>query len=231
MDKIIFDWEQYLTKAQAQISVFEFFISLILTAITAYILKRTYTKFGLALSNRSNFGNIFVPIAMTTMIIITIVKSSLALSLGLVGALSIVRFRAAIKEPEELAYLFVCIAIGLGYGANQINVTIIGFLMTIMAIILIRKSAFKAEKTNVMYLTISKKPNSKSRININKMLEILEKHTAEIDLKRLDESPSTNEISFITTFQNKGQLMQLREELFKLDNELEITFLDNTKVF
>jgi uncharacterized membrane protein YhiD involved in acid resistance len=231
MDKIIFDWEQYLTKAQAQISVFEFFISLILTAITAYILKRTYTKFGLALSNRSNFGNIFVPIAMTTMIIITIVKSSLALSLGLVGALSIVRFRAAIKEPEELAYLFVCIAIGLGYGANQINVTIIGFLMTIMAIILIRKSAFKAEKSNVMYLTISKKPKSKSKLDINKMLEILEKNTAEIDLKRLDESPSTNEISFITTFQNKGQLMQLREELFKLDNELEITFLDNTKVF
>ena len=231
MDKMIFDWEQYLTKAQAQISVFEFFVSLILTAITAYILKRSYTKFGLALSNRSNFGNIFVPIAMTTMIIITIVKSSLALSLGLVGALSIVRFRAAIKEPEELAYLFVCIAIGLGYGANQINVTIIGFLMTIMAIALIRRSAFKAEKSNVMFLTISKKPKSKSKLDINKMLEILEKNTAEIDLKRLDESPSTNEISFITTFQNKGQLLKLREELFKFDNELEITFLDNTKVF
>ena len=43
---------------------------------------------------------------MTTMVVITIVKSSLALSLGLVGALSIVRFRAAIKEPEELAFYF-----------------------------------------------------------------------------------------------------------------------------
>jgi len=231
MDNIIFDWEQYLSKAQAQISVSEFFVSLVLTAITAYILQKIYTKFGLALSNRSNFGNIFVPIAMTTMIIITIVKSSLALSLGLVGALSIVRFRAAIKEPEELAYLFVCIAIGLGYGANQINVTIIGFLMTIMAIALIRRSAFKAEKSNVMFLTISKKPKSKSKLDINKMLKILEKNTAEIDLKRLDESPSTNEISFITTFRNKGQLLKLREELFKLDNQLEVTFLDNTKVF
>jgi len=231
MDTIIADWEQYLAKAQAQISVFEFFLSLILTAITAYILKRVYTKFGLALSNRENFGNIFVPIAMTTMIIITIVKSSLALSLGLVGALSIVRFRAAIKEPEELAYLFVCIAIGLGYGANQINVTIIGFLMTVIAIILIRRAAFKAEETNAMFLTISKKPKSKSKLDIDKMLEILEKNTAELDLKRLDENPSTNEISFITTFQNKGQLMRLREELFKFDKELEITFLDNSKVF
>ena len=60
------------------------------------------------------------------MIIITIVKSSIALSLGLVGALSIVRFRAAIKEPEELTFLFICIAIGVGLGAGQRNIIIIG---------------------------------------------------------------------------------------------------------
>ena len=48
-----------------------------------------------------------------------IVKNSIALSLGLVGALSIVRFRAAIKEPEELTYLFLVIATGLGTGSGQ----------------------------------------------------------------------------------------------------------------
>jgi len=229
MDGINFDWENYLTQAQAQISSSEFIISLALTAITAYILKTVYVRFGQALSNRSIFGNTFVPIAMTTMVIITVVKSSLALSLGLVGALSIVRFRAAIKEPEELVYLFICIAIGLGYGANQINVTIIGFLMIIIAVALIRKSAFKVEKSNVMYLTISKK--SKTRLDIEKILEVLERNSFEVDLKRLDESPSTNEASFITTFQDKAQLLQLRDDLFKFDNQLEVTFLDNTKIF
>ena len=229
MDGINFNWENYLTQAQAQISSPEFTISLALTAITAYILKTVYVRFGQALSNRSIFGNTFVPIAMTTMVIITIVKSSLALSLGLVGALSIVRFRAAIKEPEELVYLFICIAIGLGYGANQINVTIIGFLMIVIAVALIRKSAFKVEKSNVMYLTISKK--SKTRLDIEKILEVLEKNSYEIDLKRLDESPSNNEASFVTTFQDKAQLLQLRDDLFKFDNQLEVTFLDNTKIF
>jgi len=229
MDGINFDWENYLTQAQAQISSSEFIISLALTAITAYILKTVYVRFGQALSNRSIFGNTFVPIAMTTMVIITVVKSSLALSLGLVGALSIVRFRAAIKEPEELVYLFICIAIGLGYGANQINVTIIGFLMIIIAVALIRKSAFKVEKSNVMYLTISKK--SKTRLDIEKILEVLERNSFEVDLKRLDESPLTNEASFITTFQDKAQLLQLRDDLFKFDNQLEVTFLDNTKIF
>ena len=229
MDGINFNWENYLTQAQAQISSPEFIISLALTAITAYILKAVYVRFGQALSNRSIFGNTFVPIAMTTMVIITIVKSSLALSLGLVGALSIVRFRAAIKEPEELVYLFICIAIGLGYGANQINVTIIGFLMIVIAVALIRKSAFKVEKSNVMYLTISKK--SKTRLDIEKILEVLERNSFEVDLKRLDESPLNNEASFVTTFQDKAQLLQLRDDLFKFDNQLEVTFLDNTKIF
>ena len=229
MDSINFNWENYLTQAQAQISSTEFIINLVLTAITAYILKTVYVRFGQALSNRSIFGNTFVPIAMTTMVIITVVKSSLALSLGLVGALSIVRFRAAIKEPEELVYLFICIAIGLGYGANQINVTIIGFIMIVIAVALIRKSAFKVEKSNVMYLTISKK--TKTRLDIEKILEVLERNSFEVDLKRLDESPSTNEASFVTAFQDKAQLLQLREDLFKFDNQLEVTFLDNTKIF
>jgi len=229
MNAINFDWENYLTQAQAQISTPGFIINLILTAITAYILKKIYVRFGQALSNRNIFGNNFVPIAMTTMFIITIVKSSLALSLGLVGALSIVRFRAAIKEPEELVYLFICIAIGLGYGANQVNVTITGFLLIVIAITLIRKSAFKVENSNVMYLTISKK--SKTRLDIEKILEVLEKNSLEVDLKRLDESPTTNEISFITSFQTKAQLLELREALYKLDNQLEVTFLDNTKIF
>ena len=229
MNNFTFDWENYLTQAQGQISTPGFIISLILTAITAYILSKIYVRFGQALSNRSNFGNTFVPMAMTTMIIITIVKSSLALSLGLVGALSIVRFRAAIKEPEELVYLFICVAIGLGYGANQITVTIVGFLMVVIAIALIRKSAFKVEKSNVMYLTISKK--SDTRLDIEKILEVLEKNSFEVDLKRLDESPTANEVSFVTSFQLKTQLLGLREALYKLDDQLEVTFLDNTKIF
>ena len=60
------------------------------------------------------------------------VKSSLALSLGLVGALSVIRFRTPIKEPEDLAYLFLSIALGIGYGAIQIYATSIIFIIIIL---------------------------------------------------------------------------------------------------
>ena len=63
-------------------------------------------------------------ICLTTLLVISVVKSSLALSLGLVGALSIVRFRTPIKEPEELAYIFLAIAIGLALGADQKEVAV-----------------------------------------------------------------------------------------------------------
>ena len=71
----------------------------------------------------------------------------------------------------------------------------------------------------------------KSISNIEKILEVLERNSFEVDLKRLDESPSTNEASFVTAFQDKAQLLQLRDDLFKFDNQLEVTFLDNTKIF
>ena len=66
-------------------------------------------------------------ISLTTMFVIAVIKQSLALSLGLVGALSIIRFRTAIKDPEELANLFFAISIGIGLGANQVEITSISF--------------------------------------------------------------------------------------------------------
>ena len=117
----------------------------------------------------------------------------------------------------------------MGYGANQINITIIGFFMTVGTIIVIRRSSFKADKSNVMYLTVRNK--LKAKLDVEKIFKTLEKNSVDVDLKRLDENLSINEASFIITFQNKQQLLKLREELSKIDNKLELIFLDNTKIF
>ena len=84
----------------------EFIIKLILSSLLGYLLGYLYINYGKSFSNRLDISYIFPMLSIVTMLIITVVKSSLALSLGLVGALSIVRFRTPIKEPEELNYLF-----------------------------------------------------------------------------------------------------------------------------
>ena len=92
-------FSQFLATQSVNIPIDDFVINLVLTAILAYLLGLLYVRYGKSISNRKLFSRNILLIALTTMVIITIVKSSLALSLGLVGALSIVRFSAAIKEP------------------------------------------------------------------------------------------------------------------------------------
>ena len=77
----------------------------------------------------------------------------MALSLGLVGALSIVRFRAAIKDPEELVYLFLVIATGLGCGAGQLKITLIGILASLLIIIIYSKFWKKENSQEEKFLT------------------------------------------------------------------------------
>ena len=110
---------EFLLSQNIQIDTNNFFLNLFLAIVLSFLIQITYNKTAQTLSSVKNFSNSFIILGLTTTIIITIVKSSLALSLGLVGALSIVRFRAAIKEPEELVYLFLIIAIGLGCGAGR----------------------------------------------------------------------------------------------------------------
>ena len=136
--------------SQINISFGTVIISLLSAALSGALIKWLYTHYGRSLNNRSNFSDIFVLLAVVTSIVIIIVKYSLALSLGLVGALSIVRFRAAIKEPEELVYLFLVIALGLAFGANQY---LAGFSLTFfaMVVILIQSKFSTVEKIKKKY--------------------------------------------------------------------------------
>lgn len=95
------------------------FLYLILGGAISIYLRFLYNRFSFSASHRDSVTRVFPMLTLVTIGVIAVVKSSLALSLGLVGALSIVRFRAAIKEPEELVYLFLCIGVGLALGAQQ----------------------------------------------------------------------------------------------------------------
>ena len=118
------------------ISISSTIIAIFLSGLSSYIIRLIYLKYGKSMNNRDYFAGIFVLLTVTTCVVIVVVKYSLALSLGLVGALSIVRFRAAIKEPEELVYLFICIALGIAYGSNQFVIGLL-FLASIILIVII----------------------------------------------------------------------------------------------
>jgi uncharacterized membrane protein YhiD involved in acid resistance len=220
-------FEQFLANQSVQVSVLGFVVNLALSAVLAYLLSLVYAKYGHSLSNRKMFARNFIMITMTTMLIITIVKASLALSLGLVGALSIVRFRAAIKEPEELAYLFLAIGIGLGFGADQRIITTIAFAI-IMAVIWLRSRSRASQENHSLYLTLTSR--NPSKVELDRIVETLQKHCNAASIKRFDENKDVLEASFLVEVDNYEKLNQGKAELRKLNDAMTISFMQNNGV-
>lgn len=218
--------QELSANAAEQVSVWIMIFNLFLSAVLSLVLGWVYAKYGSALSNRKQFARNFLPITMTTMFIITIIKSSLVLSLGLIGALSIIRFRTAIKEPEELSYLFLTIAIGMGIGANQAIITIVT-LLTIIAIIWLRNiNQNNMENGQNLYLTISSPTQDGNELNI--IIKVLQKHCTDVNLKRFDENSNLLEASFLVGFENYSQLEMSKSELQGLNDSMRISFIDNS---
>ncbi len=156
-------------------TVFSFFICI----ICSYALKKTYEVSSSSLTDKSQIANIIPLLSATTFLVILVVKSSLALSLGLVGALSIVRFRTPIKEPEELVYLFISIAIGLGFGSGQITITATIFILILFLIFIFYKSFNKLHNNDFnLIIEIDQSQNLK----ISGILENLKKVLDNYDL-------------------------------------------------
>ncbi|MBR4165828.1 MAG: DUF4956 domain-containing protein [Lachnospiraceae bacterium] len=113
----------------AAISILDMLLALVLSfglgVFIFFIYKKTYA--GVMYS--SSFGVTLIALTMITTLVILAVTSNVVLSLGMVGALSIVRFRAAIKEPLDIAFLFWAIAGGIVLAAGMIPLAIIGSLI------------------------------------------------------------------------------------------------------
>jgi hypothetical protein len=205
-----------------------FVINLILAAVSSFILSRVYIHWGSSLSNRRRFAANFMLMTITTTFIILVVRSSVALSLGLVGALSIVRFRTAVKEPEELAYLFFAIGIGIGLGDNQRLITLLA-LATGVVIIGLTRLTRRAQADVNLHLNVAS--HSPVKVDLEQVVGALEPHCAKLKLLRFDENDQTLEVALLVEFKHVSNLSQAKAALRQLSDAVEITFLDNKGIW
>ncbi|HEY5910250.1 MAG TPA: DUF4956 domain-containing protein [Verrucomicrobiae bacterium] len=199
-------------------------ISLALAALLGLILGQVYIRFGHSLSNRRSFARNFLVLIVTTTLIISIVRSSLALSLGLVGALSIVRFRAAIKEPEELVFLFLAISAGLGLGAGQPVITLVAFFI-ILGLIVIRSFLYKNPGQPNLFLTVASPASA--NLGANQIVQALAAVGASASLKRLDRTPDSIEAAFLVDFKGVSELELFADKLRGLSPAVRISCVDD----
>ena len=124
------------------VSLLDMALALILAFGIGLFILLVYKKTFSGVMYSSSFGVTLVALAMITTMVILAVTSNVVLSLGMVGALSIVRFRAAIKEPLDIAFLFWSIAVGIVLAAGMIPLAVIGSVVIglILLVFVNRKS-------------------------------------------------------------------------------------------
>ena len=227
--------ENFFINSSIEINFYNFIFSIILSAGLAFLVKLSYVKISKSLNDKEHFSEIFVPLAIITTLVITVVKFSLALSLGLVGALSIVRFRAAIKEPEELVYLFFIIGIGLANGANQFLVAIIATLVTI--IILYFRKIYNDKKnlttlsdtsTNILQIQIDNKA-----VKSIEIIDRLKKKVNYLNLKSFASETESEQFNFWfdTEKDNISNLISEIEKITLENKDIKIQIFSRSGIY
>jgi len=118
------------------VSMFDMVLALILAFGLGVFIFFVYKKTYAGVMYSSSFGVTLVALTMITTLVILAVTSNVVLSLGMVGALSIVRFRTAIKEPLDIAFLFWSIAAGIVLAAGMIPLAVFGSVLIGLIILL-----------------------------------------------------------------------------------------------
>lgn len=201
--------DQFITLEPLSLGIL--LLNLAIATALSSVVAVYYARFGEAFSNRLKFARLLPVLSLTTLLVISVVKASLALSLGLVGALSIVRFRTAIKEPEELIYLFIAIAIGLGLGADQALSTVAATCVLLGLLFATRLVTRRVQRRN-LYLNI-RVPEAGTDRAFERVNAILVAHAGFVDMRRLDRDGSLLQMTYLLDCRDQDALAQLMDTL------------------
>jgi len=158
------------------VSLFDMALALVLAFALGLFIFFIYKKTFTGVMYSSSFGVTLVALTMITTLVILAVTSNVVLSLGMVGALSIVRFRTAIKEPLDIAFLFWSIAAGIVLAAGLIPLAVFGSVFIgIMILVFANK-----KDTSIPYILVLNCDDSSSE---KKAVEFLKENTRKCTTK------------------------------------------------
>jgi len=218
----LIDISELVTPSMTQLDLITTLFSFIMCILMSFIVRDFYIRRSFSLTGKMHIGSIIPVLSAIVFLVIVVVKSSLALSLGLVGALSIVRFRTPIKEPEELVYLFLAIAVGLGYAAGQILITTV-LTLSILFVVYIWLSNRKIIKTSEYNLVVKW---TKSDIMFEDISKEIIPVVQSLKLVRLDKTRSNSTSVMLVVPDEESPIDAIINKLYALDQDMKITFFE-----
>ncbi len=168
-----------------QVMTARFFINLLVGGLLALAIRELYRRYSSTVINRESFADMLPLFTLSTIVVISVVQYSPALALGLIGALSIVRFRTSIASPEELVYLLVCVGLGVALGGNHMLLGITTVSVIAPFVIWLRGSG-EARTPDRLVLTVTGDASRFFSSDGPSVVDIVQRMTKVMTVDRLD---------------------------------------------
>ena len=194
------------------VSVFQIMINVIVALscglFIAYIYKKSYRGAGYSAA----FANSMIILTMITSIVIMVIGNNLARAFGLVGAMSIIRFRTAVKDTQDIVFIFFGLAIGMASGVGYHKMAIFGSLFIGLMIYLLTKSNFTSTKPYDYLLHFAFHPNGDDS---PPYMPILNKYCRKHNIinAKTKEDQDIMELAYYVRFKNKEKNPEFIREL------------------
>ena len=209
-------------------SLSQFIVGFTLTIILSLILRTIYIRFSSSVSNKLLIANIFPLFGVSIFLIVITIKSSIVLSLGLVGALSIIRFRTAIKEAEQIVYFLILTGISIATAAGSYFFPIIMlFFIFVYNYFQKNNKSRSIHSINDQLVITSEEISNK---NIDSLIDALNKNGVNVEVQSLNKTDNKTIIVLKLSDFDLDKL-SLVEEYFKSNkiSTKEIQFYSSTE--
>jgi uncharacterized membrane protein YhiD involved in acid resistance len=220
-------WERLQTSVSAHqgFSALTVGLHMLLAGAIGLYLRFLFRRCSASASDSEAIARVFPLLTVVTTGVIGVVKTSVALSLGFLGALSLVRFRAAIKEPEELAYLFLCVAVGLALGAETPLLALVLVLVASVLALIMHAQSGRSSSRSLM-LTITGDADNEFLDGESSVFSAVGELVGPHTLQRVDLEHGRGQIRLILRRADARQTAQLKSQLRRRLPDCEFSYVN-----
>lgn len=202
------------------------FVGMALAFVLSAILSRVASRSKAAATSNKNLPQTMILLSSVVSLIMAVIGNSLARAFGAIGALSLIRFRTAIKDPRDLASLFMSISIGMACGSGYIKIAMGATALYCVFLALLEYLPISKKETKVFLLKLAFNPNSEAK---QKLTDIIKESSIDFRILSHELYPENklSELILEITADANFDISSLFPEFSKICPEIQATILNN----
>lgn len=220
------DFLSIISGQDLQMTFADAIVSMSIAFLNGLIISKIYLKTYSGFSFDKTFSFTLIILTIIISLVMMVISTNIALSLGLIGSLSIIRFRTVVKDSRDMAFLFWSIAIGLTVGAKYLTISIyVNLFIALVVLIITRLNINQITNTEYIFVINHKSNNELITKKINL---ILDKYNIKYEIKSsyLDSKDLNNELTYNIILKDKKiDIVEIQKNINKINSINNISIL------